>query len=467
MQPKAKTMKSSVTFFRKIPQLIVCVALSQTVFLSKASARVQRANDFVNSIGVTTHIRYNTLGYHTKYDRPNGGWRRLLIDSGIRHIRDELPGNPGKEDYWWPRINDLGANGIKSNLVINFSPYRNNRPRTDAEIESEIILQLGWLRKHLLSSTESIEALNEPQGFGWEKAFGKGRNGWIRRVRFYHQKLHEHTQKDSLLTRLPILGSAWGARWHFNATEVGNLSPYVDYGNFHPYPGGRAPEEVFTDNTFSAMRDRVQRYNYPNRPMLVTETGYHNSVNDRKTLHHYIPEDLEAIYAPRLFLEYFRLGFKRTYYYEFLDGVCNPKKDKVNDTFGMVDCNLNPKPTYYSIKNLITILNDKGSNFSPRNIEYSFAGDTSNLRHVLLQKTNGKYYMVVWRAMSVWDVDRKRRLPAPYKSLTLKLPKNRYVNPKYYFPNASANGVALPGSQGNVIQFPVDARVVVIEFAKR
>ncbi|NOK79097.1 MAG: hypothetical protein GFH24_608438n2 [Chloroflexi bacterium AL-N5] len=466
-------MNKLVVLLCKAPKIFLFVIVFQFFFSEKGCSEVRRANDFIDSIGVTTHVRFEKLTYNTKYNQPNGGWRRLLIESGIRHIRDEIPNNPGKEYYWWPRINDLAANGIKSNLIVNFSPYLNGRPRTYPEIESEIVQHLGWLKNNLLSSVESIEAVNEPRGFGWEKAFGKGRDGWINRVKFYHRKLHEHSKSDPSLAHLPILGSAWGALWYFNATDVGDLSPYVDYGNFHPYPGGRAPEESFLDNTFLQMRDRLQKYNFPGRQMIVTEVGYHNSLNDRQTLHHYIPEDLEAIYAPRMFLEYFRLGFRRTYYYEFLDGICNPRKDKVNLTFGMIDCNLNPKPTYYSMKNLISILNDKNLNsdndtkFEPQKLDYNFFGDTSDARHILLQKKNGKYYIVVWRALSIWNVDQKKRLPFTPKYLRLNLPRDIYISPKYYLPNNSTNGLALAGNGSSSIQFPVDARPIVIEFSKR
>ena len=53
--------------------------------------------------------------------------------------------------------------------------------------------------------------------------------------------------------------------------------------------------------------------------MVVTETGYHNAVNDPSIEHRPVSELAAGKYMPRLLLEYFNRGFGGTYLYELID----------------------------------------------------------------------------------------------------------------------------------------------------
>ncbi len=53
-------------------------------------------------------------------------------------------------------------------------------------------------------------------------------------------------------------------------------------------------------------------------------------------------------------------GVKRTYLYELLDEVSSPG-------YGLIDENMNPKPAFLAVQNLIANLWDKGPSFTPGN----------------------------------------------------------------------------------------------------
>ena len=88
----------------------------------------------------------------------------------------------------------------------------------------------------------------------------------------------------------------------------------------------------------------------------------------------------------------------RTYSYELFDEGTTFDQ---GDHFGFFDTKGNAKPAALAVGNLTTILaDDKAS--SGRSLAYSIvdasAGkDGSNVRHVLLQKSNGTFYLALWR----------------------------------------------------------------------
>ena len=58
---------------------------------------------------------------------------------------------------------------------------------------------------------------------------------------------------------------------------------------------------------------------YPNMKYAITETGFHSALNNPPNRHKPTSRQAEAIYMPRLYLEYFRCGILRSYKYQFAD----------------------------------------------------------------------------------------------------------------------------------------------------
>lgn len=54
---------------------------------------------------------------------------------------------------------------------------------------------------------------------------------------------------------------------------------------------------------------------WPGKPVIATETGYCNDLTAADS----VPEDVAARYMPRVFLEQWLYGIKRTYIYELVD----------------------------------------------------------------------------------------------------------------------------------------------------
>ncbi len=79
--------------------------------------------------------------------------------------------------------------------------------------------------------------------------------------------------------------------------------------------------------------------------------------------------------------------------------------------FGLLRNDGSEKPAYKALKNLLNLLKDPGSSFTPGSLDYVLGGDTENVRHTLLQKADGKFYLILWQEVSGYNVDSKKGLP--------------------------------------------------------
>lgn len=172
------------------------------------------------------------------------------------------------------------------------------------------------------------------------------------------------------------------------------LRMYFHWGNS---PALNIDEHPYAFNSYRPA------FNGPNgdpAPMVATETGCCTG-----TARASVSLATHAKYMPRLFAEYFRHGFVRTFSYEFYDEADNPASCESN--FGLVNHDLTPKPSYIAIASLINLLADKDPAFSPGTVTYSLkasaVGAYNRLQYVhdlLLQSSTGEYYLLLWHEIS-------------------------------------------------------------------
>jgi hypothetical protein len=102
-------------------------------------------------------------------------------------------------------------------------------------------------------------------------------------------------------------------------------------------------------------------------------------------------QDSDAIigrYELRTLFESLRLGVSRTYLYELID-------DPSSKNYGLLTGSFLPRPAYTAIQNVLSILKDV--NFAhPGKLDYTLTGQTRNVCQVLLQKSNGSFYLAIW-----------------------------------------------------------------------
>jgi hypothetical protein len=336
---------------------VMTAAIAQTI-----RERAKPADTFIDSIGIATHLRYTD----TSYGRYEDVVEPRLRELGIRHIRDG-----GNNADMSAKMQRLATFGIKSTLVMD--PRDNITP-------DNAVAQI----KQALPAVEAVEGPNEwdanPDKITYKgKSFPDG-------LREYQADLYHAVKNDPATAHLSVLVPSMAQPE--NGKKIGSLSQFSDFGNMHSYAGGQAPGFDFDRRWLPLTKEYAG-----DRPIIVTETGYHNAVNDQTTTHTAITEQVSAKYIPRTFLEFFNRGIKRTFLYELMDQ--RPASDSENN-FGIIRADGTPKPAFYALRNMIRVLNDTPGSSASGGLSYYFSGDVKDLHHLLLQKSNGEFYLVMW-----------------------------------------------------------------------
>lgn len=168
-----------------------------------------------------------------------------------------------------------------------------------------------WLTEQLQGACVAVEAHNEwnlhiPTGTGEEYTM-------------MMKSLYEGTKKAN--PGIKVVGIDTGGldlglmRRYF---EAGALE-YMDAVSYHPYDWARSFEDGNQLRGAKAVRDLMTEYGHGDKEIWVTETGWHEGLNNRIT-----SED-KAYYLSRALLQNAALKiFDRIYFYEFVDGGMEP-----------------------------------------------------------------------------------------------------------------------------------------------
>jgi hypothetical protein len=107
-------------------------------------------------------------------------------------------------------------------------------------------------------------------------------------------------------------------------------------------------------------------------------------------------------------------GIGRSYQYELLEDPNSPG-------FGMIDASLNKRPVYHAVQNLIANLADPGPAFAPGRLQYSLQGGDQTLAHILFQKRDGSFWLIMWVERSSYDEINQVPTPVTPQNVTLTL----------------------------------------------
>lgn len=365
----------------------------------------QRADDFVDRIGVATHWGYTDTPYGFAYDQA----KKLLGDSGIRHVRD---------GYHAREADLFQAYGIKSTLIFG--------PGDKAPGEQIKVLEPNAAMVAMIEGPNEVDIF--PQNARYNgKTFPQGAVD-------YQNDLYAAVKANPLLRHIPVIAPST-ARADSNL----RLAPLrsFDYLVMHPYAGGQLPVSSLESDVNNNLRNaaRILGNGAVLKPIVVTESGYHTALGADLTLGGVQPgvsETAHAKYIPRHYAEYFNAGIVRAFVYEFLNEFPD-EATNAEASFGLVRRDLSPKPAYGALKNLIALLSEAKWNpqtlrwekpkpaFAPRALSFSLSGDARNVHHTLLQKADGDFYLLLWQEVSSFDTRAKKDIANPPVSVTLTL----------------------------------------------
>lgn len=410
--------------------LAALAALAVIAPAPAGAATARPADSFVESVGVNVHLSYSDTEY-AEFDRV----RAALGTLGVRYIRDGVGLNRSSV---YSRFRTLGADGIKVNVIVGDPQQRWGIGTLDQ--------QLDMIDTNFRSAVASLEGPNEYDI--------QDDDNWVPILRTYQQRLWEGANSRPGLAALPIVGPSFASG--DGPEEAGDLSAWTDEGNLHPYPGGEQPDR----NSHLEAELRSATYNTGSQRVQATETGYHNAVANTTTSHRPVSERAAGTYVPRLFLDYFRRGIRRTFAYELVDTGDDPVAS--GDHFGLLRNDFSEKPAFTATKRLIALLEDRGPAFTPDNLSYSLQGAPSSARQLLLQKRDGSFYLVLWNQANAWNDESLVDLDPPDPKVTVQLGQS-IARADVYRPNVSGAPVSTLVDPGAGLSLSLSEQVTVIK----
>ena len=333
-----------------------------------------QADLFADSIGFNVPIYWeNTFG----------SMLPLLKNAGIRHARVGLCLDQNQCSFYQQMLQA----GIHGTVIIGVNS-------TSSQI-AQALASNGTLAEGAF--VEAMEGINEPNNSGLP---GYTSN-WVANTRSSQQMLWNTVQSSGRAAQVSVLGPSICCN-STDQAKLGDLSSYLTYGNEHVYFGQNNPGALFyTGATVTDFNRQLQVSISGTKPVQTTETGWGSLPSDPATG---VGQAVQAKYIVRSFLESFAHGVPRTFDYVFAD---DPSAGAAYGSYGAVAVTssgtLTPKPAYFAVANLLSLLQDAGPAFQPTGLSYNLSGNAASVDHLLLQKRDGSFYLALWAEVPGWD----------------------------------------------------------------
>ena len=372
--------------------------------LTLRAARATPAAEMLQGMGLNTHFSFLDTAYHTRYAEV----RQRLMALGLRRVRDA----PNA------RIADLARDGISTLLLCE--------PAFGTP--AGIVGRVAALNVATPGAVDGLEGPNEPDIYWPRLGHRHLGQGWPEGVASFVADLRAALQSNPRTRELPLIGPALGLAGTAGSPHVPALDTlwrHVDLGNAHPYPYNGNPHAPAGSpyGTLSspwrhgtqpsvniAEQDQaleVPRRLYPGLPLAATETGYPAGS-------HFTDEALHACYVPRLYAEYHRLGFKRTYLYQLLDWHVDTTGRDPEGAFGLLRADLSERPAFATLARLCTLLHGAGASGANSSallaaeLDLEVLGapdfpDVAKRVHHLLLRGDGRLLLLIWHEVSGED----------------------------------------------------------------
>ncbi|MDR3424005.1 MAG: glycosyl hydrolase [Alphaproteobacteria bacterium] len=340
---------------------------------------------FLDSLGVNTHI---DQGYNPEH------YLDPLRYLGIRNIRD-------------------GGRNLQGDLML----HREAGVRVDLVVEDLLTLETSAKTLANAQALLAIEGPNEPNNFpiAYKGQKGGGEGSW-KPVAAFQAALYKAVKSDPLLEHYPVFAVSEGGAETDNAgmqfltvpkgagTEFPEGTKFADYANAHNYVSGHG--NLYSDNQAWQAADPVlngrwdglyveygktwkkhfkaySKAELQRLPRVTTETGWDSLDNSGG-------ERAQGTVLVNTCLAQFKRGWRYTFIYELGDGEGGTGHQ------GLYRKDGTPKPVATSIHNLTTILADDKPLAHPGSLAYAIPNEPETVHDLLLQKSDGVFYLVVW-----------------------------------------------------------------------
>ena len=431
------------------------------------AVKAQSADSFVESMGINTKFGYCPGRLCDNYSEV----KDLLGELGIRYIRDipfPEPWRIRKDLY-----QDLGIR-MAAEIVRTWG---------EALKLENINSQLAAIKKwgDMIIGIIGVNEYDNPVYQSCKQTQGCdpdwSNKNWAQTYTDFQNKLYQAVKSDRDLQDLPVV---LGPMAHLdNLKELGDVRDSCDKGNDHSYPGawGKPNQESGWGKKSSArsMDEVVSIVQQvcPNKKLWITETGYDLEI-DGKPNKYLVSSEAKAKYLPRIYANHFaQEEIEKTFLYELVE----PSDDRTG--FGILDINLNPTPAYYGIRNLVDLLAEatwdpqsqswQYPDYNPSLLKYTLQGDLRDIKHLLLQKSDKTFYLLIWQEVYAYDNQLHKDITNPDRPVAFKLDDTLIASAKaYYLYDEARSSTELSPfktwSNISTLTLDVSDRILVLEF---
>lgn len=416
--------------------LVMIVAMASQAMAAPVTAKP--ADAFIDSIGVNTHFGNAIyVGGNAYADRRVDG---KLAELGVRHIRDHSFNDAGLKI-----VDKLYASRkIRATLVLG------ETTRTPGDVAK-------LLKQH--PAYEAVEGLNEPDftSRSFNGLADDRKAGSFPATRAFQQALFAAVKGDAKTKGVLLLSPAMG-----RSKRAAAIAPIdFDVAAMHCYPWATPGQNAHMPSAGvnDAIADMAKLRGDADKPLWATESGYFNrSATDKR----YVPESVAGKYMPRLLAEFFNRGVARTYLYELADQGKDPAAREQN--FGLLRFNLSEKPAFTAVKNLIHLLQEpKAKPFTPGSLDYAITPNDETVHHTLLQKSDGTFYLLLWREVPGFDRSTEKEIVNPPITVTLSV-KGKPSRARTFLPNHSPTPTAT-FEHSTSIKLEIADELLIVELA--
>ncbi len=343
---------------------------------SVPAVSAKKASQFTDSVGINIHAYYTPI--------PWDNYVSALDDLGITYVRDDLSFNyadytshNGYGSNWIEKLKQLKSHGVTTLAIAE------ELKNTPAEVTSFVKLSQGAIG--IVSGPNEVNYQCAPDGtnFTGQIYVLCPDNLWLGRTLDYMSALRGTLKADSATKNVTIYSPSINPT---NSNGANGFAATADAGDIHHYP-------YLIDETPSTIKNifNAAAPVYPGRPMVMTEIGYPSQPSN--IANRPANEQLQAAILPMYLLENYHAGVSRTFLYELVD------LHSSNNYFGLLDePSGRRKPAFSAIQNLMSLLKDTGSNFTPSYLRYQLGGNSSGVTSQLFQKSDGSFYIAMWQS---------------------------------------------------------------------
>jgi hypothetical protein len=277
--------------------------------------------------------------------------------------------------------------GIKFCVVIDPSE---NLPPLTGEVLNDIYWKMG-------QRVELWEGMNEPNNGSPQ--------GWPSKASLWQGQLWSanSTMASFFYGRIkvvaPSLSYLSSSQFQADAKDLGNLTPHLDLGNLHAYPGPNPPTAAIP------VQEGIISTVSGTKPVVVTECGYSTLPGVGPG----VSELAQAKYTPRMLAWYFMNQVQQVYLYELLD-LKQDTDQNLEYHWGMVRYDGTVKPAFKALATLFGRCDTPDCTLIPLDVTLTQA---VNVKSMLLQKSLNTWSLFIWQEVSVWNGTDQSNDPVP------------------------------------------------------